>query len=85
MPPQINANKENPNPNDHNKKEDESQLKSNQCPECGLFLKNEKGLKIHRTSKHRRKQNGGFEGVTTPAPRKILIIHPGFWPCNADT
>ena len=54
MPPQINADKENLNPDDHNKKEDESQLKLNQCPECGLFLKNEKGLK---TSKHRRKQN----------------------------
>ena len=71
MPPQINANKENPNPNDHNKKEDESQLKRNQCPECGLVLKNEKGLKIHGTSKHRRKQN-----ATTS---------PGFWPCNSDT
>ena len=58
-------------PQTHNKKEDESQLKPNQCPECGLVLKNEKGLKIHRTSKHRRKQN------TTTSP--------GFWPCNSDT
>ena len=33
IPPQINANKENPNPNDHNKKEDESQPKLSQCPE----------------------------------------------------
>ena len=57
MPPQTNANKENPNRNDHNKKEDEPQLKLNQCPECGLAFRNEKGLKIHRTSKHRRKEN----------------------------
>ena len=71
MPPQINANKQNQNPNDHNIKEDESQLKPNQCPDCGLVLKKEKGLKIHRTSKHRQKQN------TTTAP--------GFWPCNSDT
>ena len=53
MPPQTNANKENPNRNDQNKKEDEPQLKPNQCPECGLAFKNEIGLKIHRTSKHR--------------------------------
>ena len=71
MPPQTNANKENSNRNDQNKKEDEPQLKPNQCPECGLAFKNEKGLKIHRTSKHRRKQN-----ATTS---------PGFWPCNSDT
>ena len=71
MPPQKkNANKENPNLNDHNKKKDESQLKT-ECPECGLILKNVKGLKIHRTSKHRRKQN-----ATTS---------PGFWPCNSNT
>ena len=25
-----------------------------------------------------RKGKGGFEGVTTPAPRKILIIHKKF-------
>ena len=71
MPPQTNANKENPNRNDHNKKEDEPQLKPNQCPECGLAFRNEKGLKIHRTSKHRRKQND--------------TTFPGFWPCNSDT
>ena len=71
MPPQTNANKENPNCNHQNKKEDEPQLKPNQCPECGFAFKNEKGLKIHRTSKHRRKQN-----ATT---------FPGFWPCNSDT
>ena len=70
MPPQTNENKENPNPNDHNKKEDEPQLKPNQCPECGLTLKNEKGLKIQRTSKHKRNQN-----ATTS---------PGFWPCNSE-
>ena len=42
MPPQIIANKENPNPNDYSKKEDESQLKPNQCPEYGLVLKTKK-------------------------------------------
>ena len=71
MPPQKGANKENPNPNNHNKKKDESQLKLNQCPECGLLLKNGKGLKIHHTSKHRRKQNASTS--------------PVFWPCNSDT
>ena len=71
MLPQTNANKENLNRNDYNKKEDEPHLKPNQCPECGLTLKNEKGLKIHRTSKHRRTQN-----ATTS---------PGFWPCTSDT
>ena len=30
---------------------------TNQCPECGLKLKNSKGLKIHQSSKHLRKQN----------------------------
>ena len=45
MPPQTNANKENPNRNDHNKKEDEPQLKPSQCPECGLALKKRKRSK----------------------------------------
>ena len=45
MPPQTNANKENPNLNDHNKIKDEPQLKTNQCTECGLDLKNEKRSK----------------------------------------
>ena len=36
----------------------ESSLPStNQCSKCGLILKNQKGLKIHQTSKHQRKQN----------------------------
>ena len=39
MPPQTNANKENPNLNDHITKEDQPQLKPNHCPECGLALK----------------------------------------------
>ena len=30
---------------------------TNQCLECGLKLKNQKGLKIHQSSKHQRKQN----------------------------
>ena len=38
-------NNDNPSPN------------TNQCPECGLKLKNSKGLKIHESSKHLRKQN----------------------------
>ena len=71
MPPQKDTNKEKPNPSDHSKKKDYSQLKPSQCPECGLVLKNEKGLKFNHTSKHRRKQN-----ATTS---------PGFWPCNSDT
>ena len=44
---------------------------TNQCPECGLKLKNSKGLKIHQSSKHLRKQN--------------RPISPGFWPCHSDT
>ena len=43
----------------------------NQCPECGILLKNEKGLKIHRSSKHRRLQNNPTS--------------PGFWPCKSDS
>ena len=30
---------------------------TNQCPECGLKPKNSKGLKIHQSSKHLRKQS----------------------------
>ena len=44
---------------------------TNQCLECGLVLKNQKGLKIHQTSKHQRKQN--------------IPTSPGFWPCHSDT
>ena len=44
---------------------------TNQCSECGLILKNQKGLKIHQTSKHQRKQN--------------IPTSPGFWPCHSDT
>ena len=44
---------------------------TNQCPECGLKLKNSKGLKIHQSSKHLRKQN--------------RPTSPGFWPCHSDT
>ena len=35
----------------NNKSEKESQPKTNQCPECGILLKNEKGLKINCSSK----------------------------------
>ena len=44
---------------------------TNQCPEYGLILKNQKDLKIHQSSRHQRKQN-------TPTS-------PGFWPCHSDT
>ena len=44
---------------------------TNQCLECGLILKNQKGLKIHQTSKHQRKQN--------------IPTSPGFWPFHSDT
>ena len=44
---------------------------TNQCPECGLKLKNSKGLKIHQSSKHLRKQN--------------KPTSPEFWPCHSDT
>ena len=54
-----------------NKSEKESQPKTNQCPECGILFKNEKGLKIHRSSKHRRQQNNPTS--------------PGFWPCKSDS
>ena len=43
---------------------------TNQCPECGLKLKNQKGLKIHQSSKHQRKQN--------------MPTSPGFWPYFSD-
>ena len=44
---------------------------TNQCPECGLKLKNSKGLKIHQSSKHLQKQN---------KPTSL-----GFWLCHSDT
>ena len=44
---------------------------TNQCPECGLKLKNSKGLKISQSSKHLRKQN--------------KPTSPRFWPCHSDT
>ena len=55
----------------NDKSEKESQPKTNQCPECSILLKNEKGLKIHRSSKHRRQQNNP--------------ISPGFWLCKSDS
>ena len=42
---------------DNNKNDKESKPKTNECPECGILLRNEKGLKIYRSSKHRRQQN----------------------------
>ena len=50
-------------------KSDESN-NGNECPECGRTLKNPKGLQIHRSSQHNRKQN-------TPTSA-------GFWPCRSD-
>ena len=44
---------------------------TNQRPECGLKLKNQKGLKTHQSSKYQRKQN--------------IPTSPGFWPCHSDT
>ena len=69
IPSQNNANQEKKDHQDHDNTP--TQPKSNQCPECGIILKNEKGLKIHRPSKHQRKQNA--------------TISPGFRPCNSDT
>ena len=43
----------------------------NSSPSTNLILKNQKGLKIHQTSKHLRKQN--------------IPSSPGFWPCHSDT
>ena len=43
---------------------------NNQCPQCGIILKNDKGLKIHVSSKHNRRQN--------------KPVSPGFWPCQSD-
>ena len=56
---------------DNNINDKESQPKTNQCPECGILLKNGKGLKIHRSSKHKRQQNNPTS--------------PGFWPCKSDS
>ena len=69
IPSQKSTNQEKKDPQEHDNTP--TQPKSNQCPECGIILKNEKSLKIHRSSKHQRKQN-----ATTS---------PGFWPCNSDT
>ena len=57
IPQQKNTNQKNKYSRDDNNKNDkESKPKTNQCPECGILLKNEKGLKIHRSSKHGRRQ-----------------------------
>ena len=48
IPQQKDTNQRNKYSQDvNNKSEKESQPKTNQCPECGIVLKNEKGLKIH--------------------------------------
>ena len=44
---------------------------TNRCPECSLKLKNQKGLKIHQSSKHQWKQN--------------VPTSPAFWPYLSDT
>ena len=57
---------------DNNRNNKESQAKTNQCSECGIsLLKNKKGIKIHRSSKHRRQQNNPTS--------------PGFRPCKSDS
>ena len=72
IPQQKDTNQRNKYSRDvNNKSEKESQPKTNQCTECGILLKNEKGLKIHRSSKHRRQQNNPTS--------------PGFWPCKSDS
>ena len=43
---------------------------ANDCPDCGRKFKNPKGLQIHQSSKHNRKQN-------TPTSA-------GFWGCRSD-
>ena len=51
IPQQKDTNQRNKYSRDvNNKSEQESQPKTNQCPECGILLRNEKGLKIHRSS-----------------------------------
>ena len=50
--------------------ENDTSPSNNTCPECGLQCKNPKGLKIHRSSKHKKQSNK----PTTP----------GFWPCKSD-
>ena len=55
-------------PNKDNKSDESNN--GNECPECGRAFKNPKGLQIHQSSKHNRKQN-------TPTSA-------GFWPCRSD-
>ena len=55
-------------PNEDNKSDESNN--GNECPECGRTFRNPKGLQIHRSSKHNRKQN-------TPTSA-------GFWPCRSD-
>ena len=50
--------------------ENDTSPSNNTCPECGLQCKNPKGLKIHRSFKHKKQSN-------KPTP-------PGFWPCKSD-
>ena len=38
---------------------------TNQCSKCRLILKNQKGLKIHQTSKHQQKQNIQYRPFVT--------------------
>ena len=55
-------------PNKDNKSDESNKV--NECPECGRKFKNSKGLQIHRSSKHNRKQN------TSTSAR--------FCPCRSD-
>ena len=50
--------------------ENDTSPSENTCPEYGLQCKNPKGLKIHRSSKHKKQSN-------KPAT-------PGFLPCKSD-
>ena len=55
-------------PNKDNKSDESNS--GNECPECGRKFKNSKGLQIHQSSKHNRKQ--------------ITPTSAGLWPCRSD-
>ena len=55
-------------PNEDNKSDESNN--GNECPECGCTFRNPKGLQIHQSSKHNRKQN--------------MLTSAGFWPCHSD-
>ena len=50
---------------------------TNQCSECGLILKNQKGLKIHQTSKHQRNKT-----YQPPLESGLATLTPDVRPVN---